>query len=248
MTALSPNIKPILNWQLPDNVRAVYTTRGHDPHRRTYGAFNLATHVGDEHAVVLNNRRRLAAELCLPTSPLWLNQVHSYHCIDNVISSSQPTADASYSDSVGRVCTVLTADCLPILISSTNGKEIAAIHAGWRGLLNGIITHTLDRFRTPKQELLVWLGPRICGRHYEVGRDLIEKFISADTSYEAAASYTQSRFYFDLSVVASIQLRHAGVKHILDCGACTFERMNGLYSYRRDEITGRFASLIWRTS
>ena len=239
-------IIPIQNWRHAANVRAAYTMRGGAPFESPYDHFNLASHVEDDCQKVNENRQALCRELDLPRQPLWLNQVHGTDCVVNDNNRGVPTADASFTREAGRVCAVLSADCLPILVCSIDGREVAAIHAGWRGLLNGVIEQPLLQFASPAEQIQAWLGPRISSHHYEVGPDLIEKFRAADTDYEAAVSRVGSRQFFDLGAIAQLQLQRAGIKNIQDCRLCTYERENEFYSYRRDGITGRFACLIWR--
>ena len=239
--------RSITDWQRPANVQAVYTTRGPAPHKTPYADFNLATHVRDVESRVLENRKRLARDLQLPNEPLWLNQVHGVACATHGAAPRPVTADASFTRQRAEVCVVLTADCLPILVCSADGRELAAIHAGWRGLLDGVIASALRQFESAGQALRVWLGPRISPANYEVGEDLIENFLTVDTHYQTAVRQADSRYYLDLGAVARIQLARAGVESIQDCQLCTFERPEDFYSYRRDGVTGRFACLIWRT-
>ena len=239
-------INPLSEWQRPANVGAAYTSRGSAPFSSSYDDFNLALHVGDDEQKVLRNRRFLTHELRLPSEPLWLDQVHGTQCVINDAAQNESTADASFTREPGRVCAILSADCLPILVCSMDGQELAAIHAGWRGLLGGVIDKTLARFESPTSKLQAWLGPRISSPHYVVGQDLIEKFCAADTHYEVTVSRVGSRHFLDLGMVARLQLQRAGISNIQDCQLCTYEGINEFYSYRRDRITGRFACLIWR--
>lgn len=240
-------IHALEGWQQPANIRAVYTTRGPAPHESPYDSFNLATHVADAESSVHRNRQHLIRALELPDDPLWLNQVHGVECARHDTTHNPAIADASFTRKPGQVCVVLTADCLPLLVCSADGQEIAAIHAGWRGLLDGVIASTLSEFESVGRNLRVWLGPRISASHYEVGEDLVEKFLTVDTHYQTAVRQADSRYYLDLGVVARIQLARAGVDSIQDCQLCTFKRSEDFYSYRRDGVTGRFACLIWRT-
>ena len=241
-------IQFIHDWSPTANIRAAFTTRLSGDSASPYAAFNLATHVGDDTTQVNLNRRLLRERLALPSEPFWLNQVHGV----KVVTASRrpdapPDADASYCATGGAVCVVLSADCLPILIASDDGQEIAAVHAGWRGLLDGVIATTVGRFRSAPRRLKTWLGPRISAPYYEVGSELIENFISADTRYRAACLRRDQQHFLDLGQIARLQLNRLGINEIRDCDLCTFKNSREFYSYRRDGVTGRFASLIWRT-
>ncbi|MGR8946895.1 MAG: peptidoglycan editing factor PgeF [Gammaproteobacteria bacterium] len=234
------------DWPRPANIRAAFTTRIAGKSLPPYASFNLATHVGDDDRRVTANRQTLVQQLALPGEPLWLNQIHGATVADAFASPNLPAADASYGAAPGAVCAVLSADCLPILIASEDGIEIAAVHAGWRGLLGKVVEAVLTRFRMPPAGLSAWLGPRISARHYEVGPDLIENFSTADNRYATAFSQHGHQSYLDLGAIARLQLESLGVVEIHDCELCTYENAHEFYSYRRDGVTGRFASLIWR--
>ncbi|MEM7469512.1 MAG: peptidoglycan editing factor PgeF [Pseudomonadota bacterium] len=236
----------LTDWSLPSNVKAAYTTRLGGGSADPYDSFNLATHVGDDPQKVLKNREYLSSSLAMPSDPRWLKQVHSDKVVRWPPRLITPEADAIYANLKSAVCAVLTADCLPILIASLNGEEIAAIHAGWRGLFNGVINQAINEFSAAPDELTVWLGPRISQARYEVGLDLIDKFTAADKRYEAAIQQVNNHYFLDLAEIALSQLQQKGVEAVHDCRLCTFEQEADFFSYRRDGITGRFASLIWR--
>jgi len=213
---------------------------------------NLATHVGDEARRVVKNRQTLFTELNLASEPVWLNQVHGNHInvaaaamevlkLGKIEGSSPvvPDADASYTSQQGVVLAVLVADCLPIMLCAENGQEVAVVHAGWRGLANGIVERAVREFSTDR--LIAWLGPAIGPCHYEVDDAVKNRF---GTSHAFAQSKEDGHFMFDLYDEASTQLLSSGVTQIYGGNFCTYCDKR-FYSYRRDGQTGRFAVLIW---
>ena len=248
MKAGSPWIVP--DWPAPVQVRAVCTTRERGGSQGMYASFNLAGHVGDDPAAVVANRRRLADRVALPSEPLWLSQVHGcqviYHSGTGCPGGNPPRADAAFADRPGRVCAVLTADCLPVLFAERHGRCVAAAHAGWRGLAAGVLEATLRALPADPASLLVWLGPAIGAAAFEVGRDVFEAFTGPDP--RAAAEFRPAgpgRWHADLYGLARRRLAAAGVRAVHGGGYCTFTESTRFYSYRRDGTTGRMASLIW---
>jgi len=232
-------------WPAPPSVRAIVTTRTGGTSLGGYAGFNLATHVGDDPAQVAANRALLRHGLTLPTEPCWLDQIHGADCVDASLSVEQPpAADAAFASRPGVVCAVLTADCLPILLCDRAGSVVAAIHAGWRGLANGVIPNAVSRLSTAT-ELIAWVGPGIGPRHYRVGPDLRERFIDRDPAHERAFETRPDGNYANLALIAEQQLLHAGVSHVSLSGLCTYEDATRFYSFRREAVCGRFASLIW---
>jgi len=155
--------------------------------------------------------------------------------------------DASYTREPGAVCVVMTADCLPLLITNAAGDEVAAVHAGWRGLANGAVENTLRRFRTAPAELLVWLGPAIGPEHFEVGEEVREAFCAFEprASEAFAATAAPGKYMADIFLLARQRLQHFGVEQVYGGGVCTFSDAEQFYSFRREPVTGRMASLIW---
>lgn len=246
-TALVPD------FALPPGVRARATTRDLDgvsppPFERC----NLGSRCGDAPVNVAANRAAMRSLLGLPSEPVWLQQVHgtAVHVVDAAGDPGRdhdddPVADAAYTNRPGLVCAVLTADCLPLLIASDDGGEIAAVHAGWRGLAGGVIEATLAKFSAPPAQLRVWLGPAIAARSYEVGDEVRTAFLGHDVAAQQAFVPTRPGHWFcDLYALARRRLVAAGVERISGGGFDTFadERF---YSYRRERRSGRFASLIW---
>jgi YfiH family protein len=237
----------IPDWPAPNNVRAVTSTRQGGVSRTPYDSLNLADHVGDSAAAVLANRQRLQQQLQLPAEPLWLDQVHGEGVVDAAASSGKrPSADASYSRQTGAVCAVMTADCLPVLICERNGSCVAAAHAGWRGLASGVLEATVTALDVDPQRLLVWLGPAIGPTAFEVGAEVREAFVKTHNNAAAAfVSQSNGRWLADLYHLARIRLQAAGIKAVYGGDFCTFTDREHFYSFRRDRVTGRMASLIW---
>ena len=222
---------------LPAGVNAVMTTRKGGVSAEVYSSFNLADHVGDDLQSVKKNRVLLKAALALPAEPLWLRQVHS-----NRIANSGE-ADGSYSCKAGEVLCIQSADCLPILIWDKGGREIAAVHAGWQGLASGIIENAIRNFESA--DLTAWIGPHIRSCHYEVDIRLYDKF----SRYPESLVQGEDAEHWQLSLarVASLQLSDAGVDQVLQSDSCTACDEERFFSYRRDGLCGRMATLIWMT-
>jgi YfiH family protein len=235
-----------VNWPAPKHIKALTSTRNGGHSIAPYESLNLGDHVGDDPDCVAANRQRLIETALLPNEPLWLKQTHS----TDVIHSSQwrhdIEADAIVSDSINNVCAVMTADCLPLLITNTLGTQVAAIHAGWRGLQAGIIENTLAKFATPLSEILVWLGPAIGSQAFEVGPEVKAAFLAVDPAAEVAFTPTHTdRYLADIYLLARQRLNAQGVTAIYGGDYCTFNETQRFFSYRRDGVTGRMATLIW---
>ncbi len=239
----------LLRADLGPRVRAVATTRLGPGHSRTpFDRFNLGAHVGDAPEAVAFNRVTLCQTLNLPSEPRWLRQVHGTTCVtlDGTIALDAPEADAAYTDTPGQVCLIMTADCLPVLVASSAGDEVAAIHAGWRGLAAGVIESALSRFRAPPETLRAWLGPAIGPTVYEVGEEVRAAFIAIDRADAAHFAPTRPGHYLcDLYALARSRLRRAGVARADGGEHCTASDPRRFYSHRRDGISGRMAALIW---
>ena len=192
-------------------------------------------------------RQRLATLFSLPSDPAWLKQIHSNIAIPANPHHCDHEADASYTDQLGRVCLVLTADCLPVLICNLQGTKVAAAHAGWRGLAKGIIENTITAMNTDPNQLLIWLGPAIGPEKFEVGSDVYYAFIDQDRAYEHCfTSISADKWLANLYQLATVRLNKLGIKKIYGGEYCTHRQNNLFYSYRRDQgKTGRMASVIW---
>jgi len=235
------------SWSAPDSVRALCTTRIGGNSLIPYDSFNLATHVGDATDSVVLNRELLKQELNLPGEPCWLNQTHSIDVA--MLDGSQGyaiDADAAVCQNANIIAVVMTADCLPILICNQQGDEVAAIHAGWRGLADGIIPAALKKMRTPPEHLMVWIGPAISQPRFEVGDEVRSEFINSNK--KATHRFKQNRpghWLCDLPGLAADQFRDLNLTAIHQSGLCSYDDDSHFYSYRRENITGRMASLIW---
>ena len=234
------------DWPAPDRVRAVVTTRTGGVSADPYASFNLGDHVGDDPACVERNRAVLRRALALPAEPFWLTQVHGTRVIDIADSSSDKTADGAYANQRGLVCAILTADCLSIFLCDRRGSEVALLHGGWRGLVGGIIEAGLEKFRAPRETLIAWLGPAISAQAYEVGDDVRDAFLARDPRAAGAfGARGQGKWHLDLYVIARARLLAGGVQSVRGGGYCTASQSDSFFSYRRDGVTGRMASLLW---
>jgi YfiH family protein len=236
----------IPEWPAPSHIKSIQTLRSGGKSKGLYNSFNLATHVNDDSNAVQMNRSLLSQYL--PNIPFWLNQTHSPNVIE--LPSSLLNADASYTKDKNIVCVVQTADCLPLLVTNKKGTIVAAIHAGWRGLLNGVIENTLHKMNLPSHELLVWLGPAISQKHFEVGSDVKYSFCEKHHEAEKAfQSVSNQKWLADIYLLAKIRLHACGVTEIFGASVtndyCTYAHHEDYFSYRRDGETGRMASLIW---
>lgn len=239
--------------QLPPGIHALTTCRDGGVSKPPWSALNLALHVGDNPASVLRNRQLLIEAARLPAEPVWLNQQHGNRVVraDRGTPTTHYDADACFTDQPSEVCAVLTADCLPVLICDIDGNEMAAIHAGWRGLAAGIIAETLGSFTQSSHRLIAWIGPAISAPHYAVDATMRDRFLSLDQDYEKSFTATTKKgarhqWLMDLAAIASLQLKKAGVERITPSGVCCYADPR-FYSHRRDPGTGRMATLIWRT-
>lgn len=235
------------DWPAPRTVRAGTSLRQGGVSRGSFASLNLGAHVGDDPAAVMENRRRLVTELALPGEPRWLNQVHGNAVLDLGGGLGSACADAVVADSPEQVCAVLTADCLPVLFCDTAGTRVAAAHAGWRGLANGVLEATLDRLRVPADRVLAWLGPAIGPAHFEVGEEVRSAFLAHDP--RAAGAFRASRpghWFADLYSLARLRLQARHISRIFGGTHCTFTETSRFFSHRRDRgVTGRMASVIW---
>jgi hypothetical protein len=236
----------IPEWPAPERVRAVSTTRTGGLSRPPYDSLNLAAHVGDDAGAVAANRLHLGRVLRLPSTPAWLQQVHGTQVVDAAGVDTPVMADAAYALVPGVVCAVLTADCLPVLLCDRGGRAVAAAHAGWRGLAAGVIEQTVAALPVPGAELMAWLGPAIGAPAYVVGDEVRAAFLThdpaAETAFRPAAS---GGWHADLYELARQRLQCLGITEIHGGGCCTFLEPARFYSYRREGVTGRMASLIW---
>ncbi|MEQ1635409.1 MAG: peptidoglycan editing factor PgeF [Methylococcales bacterium] len=234
------------DWPAPANVHAASTLRSGGVSTGVYSSLNPATHVGDDVSHVQKNRTLITQMLALPAEPAWLEQVHGQTVLKAEQVQGLQQADASFTQQAQVVCAVMTADCLPVLFCSSDGQSVAAAHAGWRGLLAGILTNTLLALQA--KEVLVWLGPAIGQNCFEVGAEVREAFVQKNSDYAAAFIAQGTAHYLaDIYQLARIELANAGVSKIYGGDFCTVTDQARFFSYRRDNQTGRMATLIWRS-
>lgn len=232
------------DWPAPAVVRAGITTRLGGVSAPPRDSLNLASHVGDDPAAVIENRARLVRLLDLPAEPTWLNQQHG-SCIVDAGRGSGMEADASYTRANGIVCAVLVADCIPLLLTDDGGTEIAAVHVGWRGLCGGIAAAAIARFRCGPSRLLAWIGPHISATHYEVGNDVRDACQASIAGAETAFVPAGFRWRADLAALLKRQLGAGGLHRVSGGDRCTYRERELFFSHRRDRMTGRMAALIW---
>lgn len=238
------------DWPAPARVRAVTTLRRGGAIGRSlppFDTFNLGDRCGDDPAAVAANRQSLQTLLDLPSTPHWLRQVHGRDVHQaGKLSVEAPQADAAVSREAGAVLAILSADCLPVLLCAADGEEIAAAHAGWRGLAAGVLEATLAAMRTPPARLHAWLGPAAGAGAYEVGADVRDAFVGGDP--DAAGAFTPTRpghWLCDLPRLARRRLHAAGLTSVHGGQFCTISDPLRFFSHRRDGTGGRMASLIW---
>ena len=230
------------DWPAPVNVRTCITTRLGGCSQGVWKGFNLGDHVGDDPVHVAANRAELERVLCC--CPAWLTQVHGTE-----VCKADPAqvleADASWTDQPGIACTIMTADCLPALFCTRDGQRVAAAHAGWRGMLDGVLENTVQALESPPETLTAWLGPAISQAAFEVGSEVREAFVSRDPgARNAFQANPRGRWQADLVELARQRLAIAGVRDVYGGKWCTYADQERFYSYRRDPACGRLVSFI----
>ena len=235
------------DWPAPPGIVAGCTLRGGGVSCGVYRSLNLGGHVGDDPVDVAENRRRFVAELGLPAEPAWLDQVHGNTLA--VDPAPGVTADAAYTASSGRVCAVLVADCLPVILASEDGGELGVAHAGWRGLAGGVLENAVGGFRADRGAVLAWLGPAISQAAFEVGDEVRDAFLGTDPGSAACFLPNQrGRWQADIYGLARRRLEQCGVRRVSGGGQCTFSEAGHFFSYRRDGQCGRMAAFIFRVA
>jgi YfiH family protein len=232
-------------WGAPAWIRAGVTTRTGGFSKAPYDELNLASHVGDDASLVAKNRHYLQCLLRLKTDPVWLNQVHGNRII-NADAIESLDADGAFTDTPGTVCTVMTADCVPVLLCNKSGTRVAAVHVGWKGFCTGVLDNALNVFAEDIPGIHVWIGPHISSRNYEVGDDVRTACLAKDSTLALAFSANnRGRWQADLERMIRHDLEKHGVGQIVSSGYCTFADRSRFYSYRRDGQSGRMATLVW---
>ncbi len=245
-------------WNAPARVRAISTTRRGGFSTGPWSSMNLGATCGDEVSAILRNRALLRS--CLPADPVWLRQEHGTRVFchpatgiaapasASASAAAEIVADAQLATRPGQVCTVLSADCLPVLLCNREGTRVAAAHAGWRGLLDGVLEQTVQSLGCRPDTLLAWLGPAIGPEVFVVGDEVRAAFVSGSEEASMAFAPHGARWLCDLYALARQRLQRAGVGEISGGGYCTYREPERFFSYRRDKVTGRMATLIWLES
>ena len=232
----------------PDNIKYLSTPRIIEggSSAGNYRNFNLALHVGDEESSVNANRKFLMKRYSLPSEPKWIKQTHSNICHRVEKSHSIIEADASYTEQKGVVCAILTADCLPIFVSNKQGSFVGVAHAGWRGIVGGVIESLLKVTNANGKDLMVHLGPAISVSSFEVGAEVRDQYIDKNKSFLNCFEVSTEKIYLDLYKAAKVVLNESGVVSVSGGGYCTYRDRKEFFSYRRDgKKSGRMAHLIW---
>lgn len=236
------------DWPAPKNIIAGFTTRQGGQSKTPFASFNMGLHVGDCAADVQANRQKLMNQFAEVKSWQWLDQVHGVQVVQASDGNAVLEADAVYSTQRLQACTVMTADCLPILLCDKQGEQVAAIHAGWRSLCYGIIENTVATFKQPKEQILAYFGPAIGAESFQVGEDVRAAFLTqneGERSKQAFVAQTiQGKYLADLYQLAAIRLQALGITAIYGGEHCTYQGKEQFYSYRRDGQTGRMVSFI----
>lgn len=238
-------------WPVPASVHGFTTLRhGLGVSLPPFDDLNLGLRAGDDTDAVLRNRALLVEHAHLPSAPHWLRQVHGTAVVrrDDLAAVDEPEADASVTSVPGSVLAILTADCMPVLFCADDGGEVGAAHAGWRGLVGGVLENTVAAMRTAPERLHAWMGPAAGPQHYEIGEEVYDAFVSRDWS--AGSAFTSARphhWRVDLYALARQRLQAAGLQadRIHGGGLCTIAEPDRFFSHRRDQRTGRMASLVW---
>lgn len=236
------------DWNCLPHVHAFTTCRQGGVSQPPFDSFNLGNHVGDDKSAVETNRTLLVNHFNLPHMPLFLTQTHSTKVISLPYEGHDLEADAVYTNHPNQVCLVMTADCLPVLFTNKQGNEVAAAHAGWRGLCDGILESTVSCFQCPPEDIIAWFGPAIGATAFQVGKEVVEQFIAKDA--QAAQAFVadpneEQKYLGNLYQIATQRLNALGIHQISGGEHCTYVEKDRFFSFRRDERTGRMASLIW---
>ena len=234
-------------WPVAERVLAFVSTRDGGVSQAPYDSLNLGLHVGDRVADVQENRRRLMQVLPAGVSLQWLEQVHGTAVVDLAPAETYPPADAATSRHAGLACTIMTADCLPVLLCDRAGTVVAAAHAGWRGLCAGVLENTVAAMGVAPAQVLAWLGAAIGPQAFEVGSEVRDAFVACDPAAAQAFCRASSdeKWIADIYRLARLRLARSGVLSVFGGGACTVNEPGRFYSYRRDGTTGRMAAMVW---
>jgi len=234
-------------WEAPDLVLAFVTTRYGGVSQAPYSSLNLADHVGDNEGAVASNRLRLREAFPWINEWQWLNQVHGNRVIEIRRARNPLEADAVITREAGVALSILTADCLPLLLAAEDGSEVAVVHCGWRGLAAGIVANTVKAMNTPPKAILAWMGPAIGPCHFKVGKDVhgaLSAVLSSNALSSAIVPTAGGKFMANLYKIGSALLREQGVVQISREELCTSCDQQRFFSYRISPTCGRLASTI----
>ncbi|ANO32149.1 multi-copper polyphenol oxidoreductase [Vibrio breoganii] len=232
------------SWDVADRVKSISSTRVGGFSSDDFASLNLGMHVNDDPVIVQRNREHLAELSKMPSPPVWMNQTHS----TTVVELTEPTSETIEADALvtsvpGVVCSVMTADCLPVLFASVDGTKVASVHAGWRGLVGGILENTLSHFTSP---VIAWVGPAISLDAFEVGDEVRQQFVDSNGGDVIAFhQHKPGKWMADLPLLAKLRLQRAGCHDVTLSGLCTYSDSERFFSYRRQASTGRQSSFIW---
>ena len=232
----------------PNNVCYISTERYIEGGKSSdnFANFNLAIHGNDNNVSVSENRSILREYYGLPSDPVWINQTHSPICVDASSTKRIVEADASFTINPGVVCAILTADCLPVFVSKKDGSMVGIAHAGWKGLISGVIEKLIESFHCKGRDLVVHLGPAISKHYFEVGVEIKDLYLSKNSNFARSFSFYRYKYYLDLYDAAKVILESFNITLISGGDRCTFKESDEFFSYRRDGInSGRMAHLIW---
>jgi hypothetical protein len=237
------------DWPAPLSVQAVSTTRTGGFSTGSYVSLNLGTHVGDAPEMVERNRMLLVDALGYAATPRWLDQVHGTDIVVADQCANATSADAAITSEPGIACAIMTADCLPVLLTDRDGQHVAAVHGGWRGLVGGVIENTVAAFAArgvSADQLLAWLGPAIGPDVYEIDAAVVGSL--QDNDKQAVVQTDPAHWQLDLYELGRLRLAGCGVNAVFGGGLCTYSDADRFFSYRRDGVCGRQATLIWLAS
>lgn len=243
----------IPDWPVPPQVKTLISCRQGGVSEGVYSSLNMGLHVGDVVSAVHENRMILETQAAnmsqsgKPPAIIWTEQVHGIQVVEALMPSIEPpVADAAFTDKPGLACVVMTADCLPVFFCDEMGSKVAVAHAGWRGLLGGILEETIRAMRVPTNRLLAYLGPAIGPGAFEIGSEVRSAFVEADPTTAAAfRTAREEKWLADIYHLARLRLFKHGIERIHGGNFCTVTEKNRFFSYRRDGVTGRMASMIW---
>jgi polyphenol oxidase len=237
----------IPNWPAPANVHALQTNRDGGCSRANFDSLNLGDHVNDNPMHVVQNRQLLSQ--FLPSEPAWLHQVHGVNVVDAANTNCVPDADASFTKRKNVVCVTMTADCLPVLLCDAAGTVVSAVHAGWRGLCDGVLEASINEIckaaNIQPNQLMAWFGPAIGPNAFEVGGEVRAQFIEKDAQAESAFKPHGDKWLGNIYKIATQRLNNLGITQIYGGDLCTYSDEKHFFSFRRDGETGRMATLIW---